>query len=654
MAQSWPCYGGNAQHSGVFTGTSQPASLIKWQAPLDDQPPYYGGSVLIHYAAPMVSPSNSVVYGYRYTTTVNGQSDYDHWSMIAKAGATGQTLWRLDTDYSGALVFPADWTTVFPITLFQSGSGSSARGVVAAGSGGSLIVRASADAATSTTSQFAFYTTPADFAKNKASYAPIKINTPLTADSTGNIYFGYEVIATLPSNLSSLGTGGIAKVNANTGVSTFKSVQSMGIDSTLSRPAMNAAPALTTDGNYIYVALTGNNPWLAKLSTKDLTSSKSVQIIDPSIPGANAYLINESSASPMIGPDGHVFMGVFGNQWRESHGWMVQYDGDLNANDASGKRFPTGAFGWDDTAVVVPSNIVPAYKGTAKYLILTKYNNYDDAGGDPGADGSNHIAVLDPTSDSVTKDRQTGIPVMNEVIKVLGPTRTYDDTNHPDARNEWCINSAAIDVNGKSAIINSEDGHMYRWNFVSNSLTENLALQPPTGEAYTETSIGPDGALYVINNSILFAIGTNNASSISVVQGSKPVGTLKDVWAVDGKTYSTQSVKTPDGQSATIEADFALATNNPTTLNIVMNASATLGVTGFISAFNYTTGGFDYITTPPMNGTITNITTSITSNVSQYIGPGGKIRIRLQGVLPAFYSTKKFALTLDMITCGAG
>ena len=196
---------------------------------------------------------------------------------------------------------------------------------------------------------------------------------------------------------------------------------------------------------------------------------------------------------------------------------MVQYDGNLNANDSHGNRWPTGAFGWDDTAVVVPSNIVPSYTGAASYLILTKYNNYD-MGGDSGADGSNKVAAARPRaairSPGMQPVRHSGDGM--RVITVLGVTKTNGDSNHPNAVNEWCINSAAIDIPKKSAIINCEDGHMYRWSFVTNSLTENLNLQPPTSEAYTETAIGPDGQMYAINNSILFAIGANVPTNNSI------------------------------------------------------------------------------------------------------------------------------------------
>ncbi len=647
FAQGWQCYGGDAQHSGQFVGTSQTANLVKWQTSLDQNRAYYGNEVLVHYAAPTVTQMNTVVYGYSFTSTVNGSPSYDNWRVIGRKGTTGAQVWSMDTDYSAAVIYPNDWTSVFPMTLYKMSSGATTRGVVAAGAAGSILIRPDADSASSASNRVVFYTTLSDFNKNKATYAPIKINTPISADNAGNLFFGYEVISTVP--FTSVGSGGIVKVNAKTGAVTFKSVSDLKIDGSLSRPAMNAAPAVTADGKFIYVALVGGSATLAKLNTSDLSVVAKVQVMDPSVNGSASF-INESSASPMIGPDGQVFMGVFGNQWRESHGWMMQFDSNLNPKDAAGKKFPTGAFGWDDTASIVPATMVPSYKGKAKYLLLTKYNNYD-MGGDAGADGSNKVAVLDPTSDSISKDRQSGIAVMNEVLTVLGPTLT-GDPNHPAAVNEWCINSAAVDVNRKSAIINSEDGHMYRWSFVTNSLVENIPLQPATGEAYTETAIGPDGQLYVINNSILFAIGSNNATAVSTVQGAGVSGTVKNVWSLDGQSYSVGSVNTSSGQTATVEADFTLTTANPTSLTYAGNVAAGKGATGSMYAYNYTTKKFDLLGSGTIGGLDSHFSNTISSNVGRYIGTGGKVRLRLTALVPPTVSKTKFTFVIDTITCG--
>jgi hypothetical protein len=91
---------------------------------------------------------------------------------------------------------------------------------------------------------------------------------------------------------------------------------------------------------------------------------------------------------------------------------------------------------------------------------------------------------------------------MKEVITVLGLTQ-----NPAGGVTEWCINSAAVDPLGKCAVVNNEDGKLYRWDFTSNSLSQTITLTAGLGEAYTPTLIGPDGVVYAINNATLFAVG---------------------------------------------------------------------------------------------------------------------------------------------------
>jgi hypothetical protein len=130
--------------------------------------------------------------------------------------------------------------------------------------------------------------------------------------------------------------------------------------------------------------------------------------------------------------------------------------------------------------------------------LLTKYNNYEGAGGN----GQNYVAVTDPNT-SMT-DPITGVSVMNVVMEQLGPT---SDVPPDGGVREWCINSAAIDPATSSAIVNSEDGTSYRWNFITNTLSQRILLSTGVGEAYTPTVIGPDGTVYAINDAVLYAIG---------------------------------------------------------------------------------------------------------------------------------------------------
>ncbi|MEO6710461.1 MAG: hypothetical protein ABI054_07840, partial [Planctomycetota bacterium] len=162
-----------------------------------------------------------------------------------------------------------------------------------------------------------------------------------------------------------------------------------------------------------------------------------------------------------------------------------------------------GAFGWDDTASVFPSSAVPQYTGGSPYLLMTKYNNYAGIGGD----GLNKVAVLDPHASQI--DPITGATIMKEILLKVGPTP--DPPNQtpstPNAVREWCINTAAVDASTQSAMVNNEDGKLYRWDFPTNTLSEVVTLTGGVGEAYTPTCIGPDGQVYAINNAILFAVG---------------------------------------------------------------------------------------------------------------------------------------------------
>ena len=97
-------------------------------------------------------------------------------------------------------------------------------------------------------------------------------------------------------------------------------------------------------------------------------------------------------------------------------------------------------------------------------------------------------------------------PNTSEVLTVVGPTPDPSPGN-PNAVQEWCINSAVVDPFTKSVLVNNEDGKLYRWSFVTNTLTETVTLTSGLGEAYTPTLVGPDGVVYAINNAILFAVG---------------------------------------------------------------------------------------------------------------------------------------------------
>ncbi|HEY9238768.1 MAG TPA: hypothetical protein VIP10_08030, partial [Burkholderiaceae bacterium] len=203
---------------------------------------------------------------------------------------------------------------------------------------------------------------------------------------------------------------------------------------------------------------------------------------------------DDGTASPTIGPDGEIYYGVlegtFGSH--NGRGWLMHFDATLAT-----QRAP-GGFGWDDTASVVPAAAVPSYAGAATYLLMIKYNNYYGAG---TGDGVNRLAVVDPTSTQT--DSISSVQIMREVLTIAGVT--YESGSSGPVK-EWCINTCAIDPVTRSVLANSEDGYLYRWSLVSNTFTQRIQLTNGIAESYTPTAVGADGAVYAVNNAVLFSI----------------------------------------------------------------------------------------------------------------------------------------------------
>ena len=142
---------------------------------------------------------------------------------------------------------------------------------------------------------------------------------------------------------------------------------------------------------------------------------------------------------------------------------------------------------------------MPSYTGSSSYLLMIKYNNYDGIG---TGDGANRIAIVDPRASQV--DPISGLPIMKEVLTILGPT--FESGTSGPVR-EWCVNTAAVDPLTRSVLVNNEDGMLYRWDLTTNRLTQKIRLTAGLGEAYTPTAIGADGAVYAVNDSVLFSVG---------------------------------------------------------------------------------------------------------------------------------------------------
>ncbi len=448
---AWSDFAHDAQHSGLAAVASQSLDVIAWQTPVDQQ-----GRATIHEGSPVITKANTVIVPVR-----SGGGHTATFQLEGFNGADGTLLWSQPSDYNNA-------AAIFAPVLTRKNR------VYFPGAGGTVDYIANPDdPGASVTGQLAFY--------GIANYDPslntkIFINTPLTVDRDGTIYFGFT--ATQPNALNL--TSGIARMDVH-GHGTWVAANTAADDRATVQVATNCAPALSHDEHTLYVAVDDSygHSYLVALDSATLQPLAHVALIDPKS-GGPAYLYDGNSATPMVGPDGDVYYGVLDANTNNDRGWMLHFSGDLSKT-----KIP-GSFGWDTTASVVPSSLVPSYTGKSSYLLATKYNRYNQ--------GVYQIGILDPNA-SMT-DPYTGVTVMQEVQTVDGPT----------PGEEWCINDAAVDPYTDSILANSADGNLYRWDLASNTLVQSIALNWGTSEAYTPTLIGVDGTVYSVNGGELFAI----------------------------------------------------------------------------------------------------------------------------------------------------
>jgi hypothetical protein len=466
----------DAQHTAASAIATPPLTRILWQTPVDLAPQYAGGRYLLtHYGSPVISGANTVLVPVK--TAAQGS-----FRIEARSGSNGALLWSATSDY---VVPPHNWFPSFNLTITANNR------VYAPGAGGKLYYRDNVDSASGTLQTAVFYGASVYAGATAALDAAVMVSTPITVDAAGNAWFGFFVGGANPAGLSS----GVARLSAN-GVGTWQAASVLANDNGIDRVAMNSAPALSTDGATLYVAVSNSleRGYLLALDSATLAIKTKVSLIDPQS-GAAARIPGDGTASPTIGPDGDVYFGVLESIQgaNNSRGWMLHFNATLSQT-----KVP-GAFGWDNTASIVPAASVPSYTGTSTYLLATKYNNYAGSG---TGNGLNRMAVLDPAV--AQTDPISGIQTMKEIVTILGPT---PDADNPGGRREWCVNTGAFDPATRSMLVNNEDGFLYRWDLATNTLSESIRFNNGIGQSYTPTAVGPDGTIFAINNAVLFAVG---------------------------------------------------------------------------------------------------------------------------------------------------
>jgi len=217
-----------------------------------------------------------------------------------------------------------------------------------------------------------------------------------------------------------------------------------------------------------------------------------------------ARVLDDSSASPTIAPDGSIFYGAY-TRYNFAQGHMLHFS-------ANGDFLNSFNFGWDNTPAIFPHN------GT--YSVIFKNNHY---GGGPNfgsyCDDSNWCPersasqTLGPQSFFVTQfDPNLNIEWSFQSTNTLSCTRQPDGSlhcvsDHPDGF-EWCVNAAIVDANGV-VYANSEDGNLYAI-AQGGVLVQRMFQQLALGAAYTPASMDSAGRIYSQNAGHLFVVGNSS------------------------------------------------------------------------------------------------------------------------------------------------
>lgn len=512
-------FAANPQHTSVYPIAAQNLNRIKWTYDID----LNNSGQFAHYGAPLVTLSNTIITPVK--TATNGFE-------VHALNPNGTLKYMVASD----LILPThNWIPVFQPVIATSTFGTR---MYYGGAGGTIWYIDNPDSATpGTPTRQVFYGTEALYLSDQANFnSTVFVDGPITADSDGNVFFCFRVQGTAPAPLSTTQSG-IARIDPS-GNATYVLAGNAAADLGTPRTTHNLAPALSNDESLLYVVVkhptSAFGGYILALDTTTLATVGKVRVKDPRN-GNDAGFLDDGTASPMVAPDGDVYLGVFGNPNAGSRGFLARFSGDLNTT----KTF--GGFGWDYTPGLIDAALVPEYTGPSSYLLFAKYNNYSFSDGN----GVNRVAVLDPnTTQTDYHTTALGLVQMREVFTAIGPVRDATIPSNPIAVREWCINAPSINPPHGAIIVPCEDGRLYKWDLATNSLTQALVLNSGLGQPYVPTVIGPDGTVYVLNGGTLFACGDLDGVAVEI-SSSEP--DMRSVVVGDSITFTATVTNTGAG-----------------------------------------------------------------------------------------------------------
>ena len=270
----------NPQHTALSTVGSQSLGAILWQAPVDLDPQYSGNELLIHYGSPLVTAANTVIVPVK----TGASSGFE---IQARSGTSGALEWTLPSDYVLQPGHGYAWIPSYSPTLTPAERALLCRGR----RNGDVHRYARCDrAGASASSRLAFYGI-ANYNANPSAYnSNIFIDTPITTDASGDIFFGF--IASGPE------TAGINKrhrphrrrtaweagLRVVSGCRRWRPIPPRRSATTATRSTSSRAPEMGTGK-------------LVAMNSQTLAVTAQVALVDPHT-GSLATITNDATASP--------------------------------------------------------------------------------------------------------------------------------------------------------------------------------------------------------------------------------------------------------------------------------------------------------------------------------------------------------------------
>src|SRR5438046_2429527 len=234
----------NAQHTALYSTPGQSLARARWTTAID----LGNTAAFAHYGAPVITSSNTVIVPVKTTNGVQIA-----FQVRAFEAATGRLKYTLTTDY---LLPTYNWIPAYQPVLAPGPSGWR---LYYAGAGGTVYHVDNLDSDTpGAPVHVCFYTNLNAYTSNAAAFNnTVFINTPITADTNGVIFFGFRVQQTAPAPLSTTNSGFVRLDSSDT--ANYVLAGAAAADNLAYRDSHNCAPALSNDGSTLYVAVKGTN-----------------------------------------------------------------------------------------------------------------------------------------------------------------------------------------------------------------------------------------------------------------------------------------------------------------------------------------------------------------------------------------------------------